>query len=226
VCVRAACACPSGVVCARVWCGVCGERGGSGVARCAWVLVCARALSCVCVVVWYGGCVRACVVWYSVCVRARVCMCVRAYGKGKKWRPVTPSRPKALGSHTSCAHLLVEMALARCSTVRVCARAPRVGIGVCARACVCTRRACGVRAVVWYDVCACVQRGDARHPRTVLQLTASTHVLSSPPVPLPRRWLDGTAGLPSTFCTSTSRADALRDAATRVGLHTRARCCR
>jgi hypothetical protein len=131
-----------------------------------------HALSCVCGVV---RCVR---VW---CVTA----CVRACACGVwKWKEVAPPlRPKALGSHTSSEHLLV--ARARCSTVRVCvpSRAPCVHAAFVRRMC-----------VVWYDVCACVRRGDARHPRTVLQLTASTHVLSSPPVPLPRRWLDGTAG--------------------------------
>jgi len=113
-------------------------------------------------------------------VRARVC--VHAYGvrEGKEVAPpVTPSRPKALGSHTSRAHLLVEMARAWCGTM-------------CARVCRCSTPSNGAAV-------------DSLCTRPLV-----------PPVPLPHSHAQVARrhGLPSTFCTT--RADSLRDAATRV----------
>jgi hypothetical protein len=139
--------------------------------------------------------VRACSgVVQCACARACVqCACVREERSGAP-RDVTPSRPKALGLHTSCARLLVEMdtcapvSMLRCSTVRACARVP---LCVCARAwvyarvrawvrarCVCAR-VCGARR------CSTLSNGTELCARIVVPPRQT--LVPQPPVPLPQQ---------------------------------------
>jgi hypothetical protein len=120
------------------------------------------------------------------------CVCARVRATG---------RERSGASHTfaRCAHLLVGV---RGVARYVCACS---GVVRCVRVCAARR-------------CSTPSNGALRQLACIVPPHTSSR--PQPPVPLPHsphRWLDGTAGLPSTFCTSTSpRADALRDDATRV----------
>jgi hypothetical protein len=145
-----------------------------------------------------GGWVEACwdaqafqgdaAVWYSVCARVCVqCACVCVRTTGREI--------PGLGSHTCCAHFIVGM---RGVARYVCACS---GVVRCVRVCAARR-------------CSTPSNGAA-----VDMHRASTHVLSSPPMPLPHSHTQVArrhGWLAVNVLTSTSRADALRDAATRV----------